>query len=1381
MCLHKSECFTPRFLVAFLFSFLSLGALAVDYNMSNGSFTLNCGTTNNFYDSGGAAGNYGASQNITTTFSSSIPGQCITVNFTSVNVESGWDYLTIYDGPNSGSPQLVELSGSYGALSYTSSSGSLTFVFTSDGSFNDLGWSASLSCTTNCSTGPPPCSNCTNPTVVDAIPFNGDYTTCGACNNIANGTICAEGLYLGGEDYVFSFTPTTTGPYNVILSNTSGYTGVFVTQGCPTAGGTCVGQNTNSAGNPSLTNLTLTAGVEYFIVVDTWPSPACTGFTIDIEETYIDPNAFIQVNGSAATCIGNYYDSGGSLSGYANNEYSVFTLCSDQSGQCIMVNFLSFQTEACCDQLNIYDGPNTSSTLIGSYAGTTIPPTIISTSGCLTFEFDSDGSVTSTGWQAAITCLDCGGGPCEDTCDGGPAPSNDACSGAMDLGTLPAPAACPNGSGTPVTIQTTNLCATGETPYSSLLDCTPLGDQANPAADVWYTFDVIGPVLQVLINGLQTPNVALYEGTSCINLVPRGCAIGANGVLNTSFQGLAAGTYYLQVSGESLVDQCDFSLTLNNSYDCAGCVIQSALTSDPPPVNGTYQAGTEVSFCYTITDYNQTSANWLHAVVPTFGAGWDLSTLSTTPATACTATGFWAWYNSNITSTATGQTYGPGFYFETAAGGGTGSDGNPGNNFGDNNGGNVCDWTFCWTISTLPEGSCVQGASLNIAINSLGDGESGSWTSLACNQDPVTSFFAQLNCCPNPIVNITNPICPGDSNGSASAQGQGTAPWTYVWKDSGGNTLQTNTSVNGSSTISGLAAGTYLIEVTDGTDCTSSALVVVEDPLPIAINVTPSAPIICEGGSTVLTASGATTYAWTPSTNLSSSTGTSVTASPTSTTTYTVQGFNGVCSGTTTVTVTVQSPSDAEISYAGSPYCVDYSGNILPTIVGTSGGVFTASPSGLSIVSSTGSITPSSSSPGTYTITYTLAATGSCPAYSTTTTVVITGLPIAPTLIPTDPCEEEPVTFIAGNGSYFEFFVNGVSQLGPSTSNNFSTSDLQEGDEVCVRSYPLPPFVMQGLINESAWGTPLATSAGGPSASGFGGNNRVDALYLKNYSGKLYGAIAGNENDGNDQMNNNWILMFIDSKPGGFNNLQAWTNRLNVPSNTSGILNLALYQNVVFDAGFQADYILAMNQAGATAYFDLYDMVADQNTYLGSNLSDPLNFGFTGNTATGDFTRGFEFSFPLSSIGSPATSLSVFVMMINDPNSGAQTYLSNQFLSHAGSGQGNFADGYIDFNNEPPSPIQVVLSADCFSETCVDVIERQEPTFNVVGPICYGETGVSLPTTSLEGITGTWSPAINNTTTTTYTFTPDPGQCAEDMEMTIDVIPPTTTTPIYHD
>src|SRR4029434_8598248 len=52
------------------------------------------------------------------------------------------------------------------------------------------------------------------------------------------------------------------------------------------------------------------------------------------------------------------------------------------------------------------------------------------------------------------------------------------------------------------------------------------------------------------------------------------------------------------------------------------------------------------------------------------------------------------------------------------------------------------------------------------------------------------------------------------------------------------------------------------------------------------------------------------------------------------------------------------------------------------------------------------------------------------------------------------------------------------------------------------------------------------------------------------------------------------------------------------------------------------------------------------------------------------------------------------------------------------------------------------------------------PSFNAVAPICSGATLNPLPTTSNNGISGSWTPALNNTTTTTYTFTPTAGQCA---------------------
>jgi gliding motility-associated-like protein len=75
-----------------------------------------------------------------------------------------------------------------------------------------------------------------------------------------------------------------------------------------------------------------------------------------------------------------------------------------------------------------------------------------------------------------------------------------------------------------------------------------------------------------------------------------------------------------------------------------------------------------------------------------------------------------------------------------------------------------------------------------------------------------------------------------------------------------------------------------------------------------------------------------------------------------------------------------------------------------------------------------------------------------------------------------------------------------------------------------------------------------------------------------------------------------------------------------------------------------------------------------------------------------------------------------------------------------------------------PNPGQKCVSA-ILTELEVKVNDRIIPTFDPIAPICAGET-FTLTATSLNGINGTWTPAINNTATTTYTFTPDKGQCA---------------------
>ena len=68
------------------------------------------------------------------------------------------------------------------------------------------------------------------------------------------------------------------------------------------------------------------------------------------------------------------------------------------------------------------------------------------------------------------------------------------------------------------------------------------------------------------------------------------------------------------------------------------------------------------------------------------------------------------------------------------------------------------------------------------------------------------------------------------------------------------------------------------------------------------------------------------------------------------------------------------------------------------------------------------------------------------------------------------------------------------------------------------------------------------------------------------------------------------------------------------------------------------------------------------------------------------------------------------------------------------------------------------------------------PTFTAVNPICSGANLSDLPTISNNSITGTWSPALNNLTTTAYTFAPAMGQCASNGTMSITVNPNVTPT-----
>ncbi len=129
----------------------------------------------------------------------------------------------------------------------------------------------------------PPPPVCAGDIVVNSTLYSAaGLTTCGFGDDFSSTDACGSS-YMGGDDIVIEWTPTTSECVSINLSNTDTWVGVFLTDDCPNqAGATCLSSNTNSAGNPSIGSYNVTAGVTYYITVSTFPSPQCTAFDIDI-------------------------------------------------------------------------------------------------------------------------------------------------------------------------------------------------------------------------------------------------------------------------------------------------------------------------------------------------------------------------------------------------------------------------------------------------------------------------------------------------------------------------------------------------------------------------------------------------------------------------------------------------------------------------------------------------------------------------------------------------------------------------------------------------------------------------------------------------------------------------------------------------------------------------------------------------------------------------------------------------------------------------------------------------------------------------------------------------------------------------------------------
>ena len=256
---------------------------------------------------------------------------------------------------------------------------------------------------------------------------------------------------------------------------------------------------------------------------------------------------------------------------------------------------------------------------------------------------------------------------------------------------------------------------------------------------------------------------------------------------------------------------------------------------------------------------------------------------------------------------------------------------------------------------------------------------------------------------------------------------------------------------------------------------------------------------------------------------INSSTGaiTPSTSTPrTYTVSYIIPAAGGCTSVVATTPVTITALPTATISYAGTPFCTSLLSPQSVTINGTgayTGGTFTSSPAGLTLNTATGAITPVSSTPGTYTVTYNIPGSGGCAAIPVTTTVVVTALPTVLISYPGSPfcsslSDPQPVT-MTGTGSY----TGGTFSSTPAgLTLNSSTGAIIPGTSTprtYTVTYTLPASGGCGIVISTTTMTvtavPTATISysGTPFCTTLGTPQTVTISGTGTYAGGSYSAI----------------------------------------------------------------------------------------------------------------------------------------------------------------------------------------------------------------------------------------------------------------------------------
>jgi len=483
------------------------------------------------------------------------------------------------------------------------------------------------------------------------------------------------------------------------------------------------------------------------------------------------------------------------------------------------------------------------------------------------------------------------------------------------------------------------------------------------------------------------------------------------------------------------------------------------------------------------------------------------------------------------------------------------------------------------------------GQAAGSATNDWGKSQKESW---AGQTDIVGITSVSITYSSSAFCSDANDPTPTISNNAGAGTFSSTAGLVFI------------STTTGEVDISGSTAGSYVITYTD-TDAATATFDLSINTIP-TVTVSASAGTICDGESTILTASGANSYTWS-----NGGTGASITVSPSTTTIFTATGTdsnNCTSSGGTTITVNAQ--DSAAFSYAASAFCANGT-DPSPTITGTAGGAFTST-AGITLNSSTGEIDLDASTVGTYSITYT--TTGVCPDNQSTNITInaADNAAFAYSASSYEPTDSDPTPTITGlTGGTFSgttgLVINsttGEIDLSASTvaSHTITYDTTSSGSSVCPNtSTQTVDIALAGIANNYSMEFDEVNdfiNAGTLSNMNGATEFSISFWFKTDLTFANQGIVFGNR----DANNSNYGLAFAFGRN--------WTKATYIYLNSPSVSTLFTVPTYTFSSNINVWTHIALTYDGAT--FKLY---IDNGTPLTLSAS-----GFTFVSGSNDFNIG---------------------------------------------------------------------------------------------------------------------------------------------------------------